>query len=181
AVEQARPRAGPPVRVAGVRLPRRARSLLGVVERAAGGARADHQQHARALPGADEAVAGAGRAVQEVPSSDPPLLAIDAGDALALEDEEVLLRRVGVVETARFARLEDRELDPELAEALRLEVGPLAQHRHVCLEDAPRAEGLVRDPRRVADVDDEPAAADRREPRADVGETSLYRNRRTPT
>jgi hypothetical protein len=102
--------------------------------------------------------------MEEVPRHEAALLALDNRDALAPEHDEVLLRRLGVVEPARLPGLEHRERDPELAEALRLEVGSPAQHRHVRLEDAARAEGLVRQPRRLAGVDDEPSGLDRREP-----------------
>jgi hypothetical protein len=118
--------------------------------------------------------------VQEVPLPQHPLFALDPRDALPRQHEEVLLRRLGVAEATRLPGLEHRERDPELAESLRLEVGSPAQHRHVRLEHAAGAEGVVRQPGRFVGVDDEPSRLDRCEPRADVFEPRLYRNFRTP-
>jgi hypothetical protein len=43
------------------------------------------------------------------------------------------------------------------------EIGPPAKDGHAALEDAPRAERVVRKPRDVSHVDDKPALADRRQ------------------
>jgi hypothetical protein len=53
--------------------------------------RADHEEHAGLLAGADEDVLGPGGSVDEVPLRQPALLAFDEQDALAGEDEEALL------------------------------------------------------------------------------------------
>ena len=70
---------------------------------------ADHEDHARAVAGADEDVLGAGRAVHEVPRLQRPLLTLDQEEALAGEDEEVLLVGLAVVHPARLSRLEDAQ------------------------------------------------------------------------
>jgi hypothetical protein len=113
-------------------------------------------------PSADEDVLGAGRAVDEVPGLQSALLALDEEQALAGQHEKVLLVRLGVVEPARLSGLDDLERDSELREPVGGEIGPPAKDGHAALEDAPRAEGLVREPRSVLHVDDEPAFADRR-------------------
>src|SRR5919201_2813832 len=83
------------------------------------GARAGHEDHARPLSGADEDVLGAGWAVDEVPSPERTLLSLDQEQALAGEDEEVLLARLGVVEPARLARLEHGQREADAREPLR--------------------------------------------------------------
>ena len=68
-----------------------------------------------------------GRAVEEVPGFQAPLLILDDEDALAREDEEVLLHVLRVVLPVRLSRLEDVDADPVVLEAVGwLEVGPLA-------------------------------------------------------
>ena len=57
----------------------------------------------------------AGRRVEEVPGSKASLLALDEQPALASENEERLLIRLGVIEAA-LARLEHGHVDPELRE-----------------------------------------------------------------
>src|SRR5215210_7837430 len=109
-------------------------------------ARAAHEDHARALAGADEPVLGVRRAVDEVPSLQVPLLALDHEDALAREHEKVLLVPLAVIAAARLAGLEDGDRVPDLRE-----------RDCVTLDDARRAEDVVVDPGRVAHVDDEPA------------------------
>src|SRR6185437_1412535 len=96
--------------------------------------------------------------------------------ALARQHEERLLVRLGVVEAARLAGLEDGEVDTDLREATRLELGSVPHHRHVGLEDAAMAEAVVRQPGGVADGDDEPAVLDRHQPGARVLETGLARH-----
>jgi hypothetical protein len=67
--------------------------------------------------------------VEEVPGLQVPLLVLDDQDALAGEDEEVLLDVLGVVLPVRLARLEHVDADPIVLEALgRLEVRPLARN-----------------------------------------------------
>jgi hypothetical protein len=53
------------------------------------------------------------------------LLTLDE-HTLAGEDEEALLRGLGMVEATRTAGLEHRECHPELREALLVEIGALA-------------------------------------------------------
>src|SRR4051794_8071418 len=53
--------------------------------------RADHQDHARLLTGAGEAMLGPRRSVEEVPGPQTALLVLDEQRALAGEDEEALL------------------------------------------------------------------------------------------
>src|SRR2546425_1653445 len=59
--------------------------------------RADHQDRAGLVAGADEDVLGPGRGVEEVPRTQRPLLALDEQRALAGEDEKVLLLVLRVV------------------------------------------------------------------------------------
>src|SRR5438105_10329771 len=90
--------------------------------------------------------------MDEVPGLQRALLALDDQEALAGEDEEVLLVRLAVVSAAGLAGLKDGDRVAELREL------------HVAaFEDAGRAEGLVGDPGGVADVDDEPALGDGRQ------------------
>ena len=56
--------------------------------------RARHEDHAGAVSRADEYVLGVRRAVDEVPRPERSLLALDQEQALAGEDEEVLLIRL---------------------------------------------------------------------------------------
>src|SRR5579864_2607636 len=117
---------------------------------------------------------GARRTVQEVPLAQPPLPTLDARNALTAQHEEVLLCGVGVIQTAWLAGVEHRELDPEVLKALRLDVGSLAQDRHVRLEETPGAERLVRHPGGIFDVHHEPARRHRRQTRTDVFEPRLW-------
>src|SRR5262249_53446728 len=115
-----------PVRKGGVRLARRRRVLLDtgavpkrdlvarIEDRAAAGPRADHQDHARFVARADERVRRVRRAVEEVPRAQAPFLSFDDQEALAPQDEEILLIRLTVVERARLARLGDLQLEGEL-------------------------------------------------------------------
>jgi hypothetical protein len=52
--------------------------------------------------------------MDEVPGAKPPLLPLDEQEALAEEDEEVLLRIFGVVQPVGLVRLQDLEADAEL-------------------------------------------------------------------
>src|SRR5262249_19276900 len=61
-------------------------------------ARSDHQDHARILAGAREAVLGPRWSMEEVPGLQPALLVLDEQRAFSGEDEEVFLVLLGVVE-----------------------------------------------------------------------------------
>jgi hypothetical protein len=89
--------------------------------------------------------------VDEVPSLQGSLLAFDEQQALAREDEEVLLRALAVIQARGLPGLEDADVDPEL-----LELG-------LAFEDCPRAELLVLDPSRLFREDDAPDLAFRDE------------------
>jgi hypothetical protein len=117
----------------------------------------DHQDHARLFAGAHEDVVRPGRAVDEVPRPQEPLLLLDEQPALAREHEEVLLLVLGVVEPVRLPRIQNADLDADLRErelsALKAAIRP----RRLVLAV------LGRHPRGVAHVDDEPAVTGRRE------------------
>src|SRR5437764_6989383 len=68
-----------------------------------GAARAGHEDDARAVTGSDEAVLCTGRAVNEVPGAQRPLVTFDQQRAFTGQDEEVLLLRFRVVEPARLS------------------------------------------------------------------------------
>ena len=59
---------------------------------------------------------GPGRAVEEVPRPQEPLLPFDEQPALARQNEEILLLRLSVVEAVRLAPLEHVQPDAELRE-----------------------------------------------------------------
>ncbi len=62
--------------------------------------------------------------MDEVPGLQRSLIALDQEQALALEDEEVLLLVLAVVHARGLAGLEDADIDPELREAsVALEAG----------------------------------------------------------
>jgi hypothetical protein len=84
--------------------------------------------------------------VHEVPRPQSPLLPLDEQQALAGEDEEVLLHLLAVVHAVRLARVQDDQADRDLGE------GALAG-----LEPAFLAELVVVPPARIGRVDDEPA------------------------
>ena len=125
----------------------------GVVDGPPGLPVAGHEEDARPVAGADEDVLGPVRAVEEIPRTERPLLTLDQQEALAMQDEEALLCLLPVVEPVGLSGLEDAEPHAEVGE---LRVGRL--------EHAARAEDVVREPRRVARVDDEPAVGRRRQP-----------------
>ncbi len=100
-------------------------------------------------PAPDEDVLGPGRAVHEVPGLQQALLAFDDQQALAGEDEEVLLRVLAVVHAVRAPWAQDPDADPDLVEA-----NLVALELRVGVE-------LTREPARVAHVQHEPALADR--------------------
>jgi hypothetical protein len=87
--------------------------------------------------------------VHEVPCLQRSLFALDDEQALAREDEEVLLRVLGVVHGARLARSQDTDADPDLGEARLLGV----EHREVIAT-------VAVEPACVADVHDEPPFGD---------------------
>ncbi len=116
-------------------------------------ARPDPEDDARAFTGSDDHVLRAGRAVEEVPLSQRPLLAFDDGDGLAGENEEVLLVGLPVVHSNRLARLEQGEPHPELGE-----VGSSAS------QSRPLAAPFGLPPRGLARIQDEPASFGREQP-----------------
>jgi hypothetical protein len=98
-----------------------------------------------------------------------PLLALDHENALAGEDDEVLLLfAFSVVEAVRLTSAEDAEREAGKVERHLVQIGSLPQHEVVGLEDADAAEAIVVQPRRIPCIDDEPAGADRRKARADI-------------
>src|SRR6266516_4089596 len=78
-----------------------------------------------------------------------------------------------MVEATRTAGLEHRKGNPELREALLVEIGALAQDTPVRLEGTGGPEDLMAHPGCLAHVDDEPAGADRCEALANILEASL--------
>ena len=86
-----------------------------------------------------------GGAVEEVELPQPSLLLLDDRQALARDDEEVLLSALGVVHAGRLARLEHGERVADLGEHLRLEALASRRDAAVGLELAAEAEGVVRD------------------------------------
>ena len=105
----------------------------------------------------DEDVARAGRTVDEVPGAKVPFLLLDDEEALAGENEEILLLGLGVIQAARLPLLEDVEAEAELREEDLLQLRALAQRWTVCLEGAAPAEVGIPHPGRVGGVQDEPA------------------------
>jgi hypothetical protein len=90
--------------------------------------------------------------VHEVPGSERPLLPFDDQQALAGEDEEVLLVGLPVVHRKGLAWPEARELDPELREL------------GLALEDGAVAAALALAPDGLPRVEDEPAVSVRPQP-----------------
>src|SRR5438477_8522277 len=122
--------------------------------------RADHQDRAGLVAGADEDVLGPGRGVEEVPCTQRPLLPLDEQRALAGEDEKVLLLVLRVVAAVGLAGRKHVDTDSDLREL-----------RHRRLERAFRARTLLlaalgREPHRLTDVQDEPPRPGRRQARA---------------
>src|SRR5207248_2059350 len=105
------------------------------------------QDRARAVAGADEHVLRPRRAVDEVPRAELPLLTLDEQQALAREDEEVLLDLLPVVHAGGLTRREDADVDADLLEP------------SLALEPGPRTERVVLVPACLLRVDDEPALA----------------------
>ena len=119
--------------------------------------------------------------MKEVELPEPPLLLLDDRQALARDDEEVLLGGLGVVHAGRLAGLEHRERVADLGEHLRFEAVPRRRDAAVGLELAAEAEGVVRDPGGIPGIDDEPARGDRREPVSDLLEACLLGHPRDDT
>jgi hypothetical protein len=134
-------------------------------------ARAD--DHTGAVAGADEGVGDTRRAMDEVPWPETALLALNDENALALQDEEILLHRLAVVMT-RGARRENTDREASGRLDVFVEVGAPAQDELVRLEDANSAEVIVVDPSGVARVDDEPPGADGRNARRNGFETCFF-------
>ena len=88
--------------------------------------------------------------MEEVPLPEGPLRALDEQRALAEQDEECLLLRLGVVEARRLAGFEHVEADAELR---KLGLG--------ALEAAQRPARVPGQPPRVPHVENEPAVAGR--------------------
>src|SRR3982751_510431 len=98
--------------------------------------------------------------MEEVPGSEESLLALDEQPALAGQNEEGLLIRLGVVNAA-LPGLEDGHIDPELRELDR-RLAVLAG------EPTRRAPRLRREPLGIAHVDDKPTIRDAGKPRAGI-------------
>src|SRR5579871_2820268 len=119
----------------------------GIAHRPLSRAGAAHEDRARPVAGADKDVLRPGRAVEEVPLLQPPLLSLDDEDALAGENEEVFLLRLAVVAAVRLAGHEDVDAHADLLE--------VSSERGL---GAGRAlvPSLARQPLGIDDVDDEP-------------------------
>src|SRR5262245_26829579 len=124
----------------------------GVDETLATAAARAHSQDDRGLAaGADDDVLRPGRAVEEVPGLQLPLLALDDQQTLAGQYEEVLLGILAVIQAHRRPGPEHVQVDPEARET------PLA------LEVAERADRTRVAPAAVPCVHHEPALASRAE------------------
>ena len=82
---------------------------------------------------------------------------LDDQQALAAQDEEVLLIGLAVVHGAGLARLENVDLEADLRVLLHLELRSLLDEAAVGLKGAARTEDIVPHPRDVADVEHKPA------------------------
>jgi len=103
---------------------------------------ADHQDCARPVARSHERVHRPGGRVEEVPGSKATILALDEQPALASENDERLLIRLGVIDAA-LARLEHGHVDPELRKFHR-RVAVLVRDQHdVVTTSAPRSPGRV--------------------------------------
>src|SRR5580765_1505743 len=123
----------------------------------------DSKDRTRAVAGAHDDVLGPRRAMKEIPGLERPFLTFDQQQRFALEHEEALLVLVfRVVHAGRLSGLENTDVDSELGE-LRI--------AHA-LEPSVGAEGAF-EPARLADVQDEPALAFRRETFACLLDRSL--------
>src|SRR4051794_25866686 len=107
--------------------------------------------------------------MKEVPGSEGSLLALDEQPALTGQNEEGLLIRLGVVDTA-LSGLEDGHVDSELRELDR-RLAVLVGEPTRC---APR---LRREPLGIVHVDDEPTVRDGGKPGASVLEPRFVHER----
>jgi hypothetical protein len=89
--------------------------------------------------------------VDEVPRLQAPLLSLDQDEALARDDEEVLLDALPVVEPVRLPRPQNVDVHPVLREL------------ELALVGSRRAEVVALPPRRVRGVDHEPSVERRNE------------------
>ena len=89
-------------------------------------------------------------------------------DALAHQDEEVLLVRLCVVETRWLSGRHDADRESGVRLDVLGQIGSAPQHEVVGLEDADAAEKLVVYPGSVRCVDDEPSRRNRCQPRFDT-------------
>jgi inosine-uridine nucleoside N-ribohydrolase len=126
-----------------------------------GRARADCDHDGRAVTRTDQHVLGPRRAVEEVPLPETSLLPLHDEQALARDDEEILLVRLGVV-PARVLRIEHRDVEAKRRPRLVLGLEPRA---------SPHA--VLSDPADVTGVDDVPATGLRGEPVVGLDEWSL--------
>jgi hypothetical protein len=133
-------------------------------------ARSHREDDARTVACADDDVLRLGRAVDEVPCSQRPLLALDNQERLTRDHEEVLLVGLPVVHRHGLGRPEHVDADPELRERER-ELGP-------AVEVARRAATFAVPPARLAGVQDEPAVAGGDEPVLGRLERRLRNHRR---
>ena len=115
-------------------------------------ARADGDDDAPVLARAEDRVLRVGRAMDEVPLPQRPLLAFHDEKRLALDDEEVLLVGLPVVHRHRLAWPQALDVDSDLSPVL------------VALEVAERAAPFDVVPARVAGTQHEPAVPGRNEP-----------------
>src|SRR5205814_1598793 len=106
-------------------------------------AAADRKHERRPASRADDHVRDVPGAVEEVPLLERALFALDDQEALAAQDEKVLLVGLAVVHAHRLPRLQRVQVEAELVEF------------YVVLEVAESPE-LVLPPARVARVEDEP-------------------------
>ena len=121
------------------------------VDDAVGQPGADRQHRAGPVAGADEHVLGPGRAVDEVPLPQRPLLALDEQQTAAGEHQEILLLVLAVVVAGHLAGLEHADVDADRREPrLTLEPGVGAEHARL--------------PLRLGRVEHEPAVPRRNEP-----------------
>ncbi len=108
-------------------------------------ARADHQDGGRAVSGTHEHVVGPRWAVDEVPRAEQAFLVVDDHEALAAQDQEVLLGVLAMVLAGRLTRLQHVDVDADLREP-----GLGGLEPNVC------AGALMAQGGGVGDVDDKP-------------------------
>ena len=119
---------------------------------------ADRQDGAGALAGSEDDVPGLRGAVHEVPLPQRSLLALDDEERLTGEHEEVLLVGLPMVHPDRLTRPKDEQVDPDLPEiGLALLVSLTGERQALAAFRAMAPAPFTR-------VQDEPSAADGREP-----------------